>query len=304
MEKAPANSNLLQKAPSPTFFRRWRRRISFFLLLSALAYLLNVLVLLFFEDRFVFDGARATEDWVDPARNNLVVEDVPLASADGNSIHAWWCPLTNWSPEQGAMLYCHGNSGNLSHRIGWIQKWQQKMGLPVLVFDYPGYGKSSGHPSETGCYASADAAYAWLTNEKTVPASMIVLHGESLGGGVAVDLASRSPHRALVLFRTFPSMPDVGQIYLPWLPVRSLMRNRFENMSKISSCRRPVFISHGTADRLIPFRMGRTLYEAADEPKRFFAEEGKDHGSDHPDELYDAVKQFLEQQIDLEQKSD
>ena len=146
MEKAAANSNPLQKAPSPTFFRRWRRLILFFLLLSALAYLLNLLLLMLFEDRFVFDGARATEAWVDPAHNNFVVENVQLASADGNSIHAWWCPVPNWSTDQGAMLYCHGNSGNLSHRIGWIQKWQDRVGLAVLTFDYPGYGKSTGSP--------------------------------------------------------------------------------------------------------------------------------------------------------------
>ncbi|HEV3145215.1 MAG TPA: alpha/beta hydrolase [Gemmataceae bacterium] len=263
--------------------------------LVAVLYFGNLLALLLFENHFVYRSTAASDHWVEPSREELSVEDVTRASADGNLIHSWWCPVPNWKPEQGAVLYCHGNSGNSSDRIGWIRNWILHVGLPLLIFDYPGYGKSTGTATETGCYTSADAAYAWLTEQMKIPPEKIVLHGESLGGGVAVDLASRRPHRAMVLFRTFPTLPDVAQRLMPWLPANWLMRNRFDNLTKIADCRGPVFMAHGTADRLIPFAMAHRLFDAASEPKRFFAEEGKDHASDHPDELYDAVRRFLEE---------
>src|SRR5262249_58324820 len=172
------------------------------------------------------------------------------------------------------LLYCHGNAGNLSHRAGAVAALQKLLGVPILIFDYPGYGKSAGRPTEAGCCAAAEAAYDWLTGTQKVPPERLLLYGGSLGGGVAVDLASRRPYGALILMKTFTSMPDVGQSLYPWLPVRWLMRNRFNSLEKIGSCRQPVFIAHGTTDGLIPFAQGERLFAAANEPKRFFAMPG------------------------------
>jgi fermentation-respiration switch protein FrsA (DUF1100 family) len=171
---------------------------------------------------------------------------------------------------------------------------EQGLGLSLLVFDYPGYGRSGGSPSEAGCYAAADAAYAWLMETGRVPAEEIVLYGESLGGGVAVDVASRRPHRALVLVKTFTTLPDVGQGQFPWLPVRWVMRNRFDSLAKIGRCRRPVFVAHGTDDGLVPYALGRRLYDAANEPKAFVAVDGATHGTRLEDTFLGDLKQFLD----------
>lgn len=243
------------------------------------------------ENLLVYRPVRHTQDWRSPPDER--VRDVTFPLPDGTRIHAWWCPVDKWEPARGAMLYCHGNAGNLSQRGSGIVHWQRELGLSVLIFDYPGYGKSEGRPTEAGCYAAADAASDWLRHTQAVPAERLVLYGGSLGGGVAVDVASRREHRALLLLATFASMPGVAQWLYPWLPVRWFMRNRFDSVSKIRHVRRPVFIAHGDRDRLIPLAQGRQLYEAAHEPKRFFTLKGCDHHDTPGPDFWAAVREFL-----------
>jgi fermentation-respiration switch protein FrsA (DUF1100 family) len=265
---------------------------------AGVVYIGVIIVLSAMENWMLYHPIPASEDWVDPSVYNLKVEDVELHTADGTRLHAWWCPIANATNKNpaGALLYCHGNAGNLSHRAYAISSWQQALHLPVLIFDYPGYGKSAGKPGEKQCYAAGDAAYDWLTQTQGVPGDQIVIYGGSLGGGVAVDLGSRRPHRAMILAKTFTSIPDVGQSIYPWLPVRWVMRNRFDNLAKIGQCRQPVFMAHGTADGLVPFSLAKKLYEAANEPKRFFILEGRDHNDALPQEMFHELRMFLENQ--------
>jgi fermentation-respiration switch protein FrsA (DUF1100 family) len=258
-----------------------------------LCYLGVLVVLLCLENRLLFHPLRARDYWLPPP--NARVQDIMLQTAGGTRIHAWWCPVRGWQPEQGAMLYCHGNAGNLSCRSESMARWQQELGVSVLIFDYPGYGRSEGSPTEAGCYASADAAYDWLTRTMMVPPQSVSIFGASLGGGVAVDLASRQPHRALILAKTFTSIPDTAQSVYPWLPARWLVRNRFDNFEKITMCRRPTFIAHGTADRLIPFAHGKRLFEAASKPKRFLAMADLDHNDGLSPEFFSALRSFLDE---------
>src|SRR5262245_13698348 len=130
------------------------------------------------ENLLVFRPRRHTDDWRPPPDDR--VQDVTLPLPDGPRIHAWWCPVADWRPTQGAMLYCHGNAGNLSHRGAGVGHWRRELGLPVLIFDYPGYGKSEGRPTEAGCYAAAAAAYDWLVQTQQIPAGRLVLYGGSL----------------------------------------------------------------------------------------------------------------------------
>jgi fermentation-respiration switch protein FrsA (DUF1100 family) len=256
--------------------------------LAAVVYLGVLLLLLAFENSLVYYPTTAAQDWLRPPSDD--VQDVDLTSADGTKIHGWWLPRAG---ARGALLYLHGNAGNLSHRGESAALLRRHLGEPVLIIDYPGYGKSGGKPSEAGCYAAADAAYDWLTKTRQIPPEKILLYGGSLGGGVAVDLAARREHRALILVRTFTSMPDVGAGIYPWLPVRWLMRNRYESLAKIGNCRRPVFIAHGTGDSIIPFRHGERLYTAANEPKRFLPIRGGDHNDPLPDTFYTSLAAFL-----------
>jgi fermentation-respiration switch protein FrsA (DUF1100 family) len=254
------------------------------------AYLAVLLVLMAFEDRLVFHPVRAAEDWTPVPSEQF--QDVDLRTADGTRIHAWWLPREGAS---GAVLCCHGNAGNLSHWGTALLTLGQALGESVLMFDYPGYGRSEGVPNEAGCYAAADAAYDYLTGTRRVPPEQVVLYGQSLGGGVVVDLASRRPHRGLVLVSTFTTMPDAGQRLAPWLPVRWMMHNRFDSLAKIGRCRAPVFVVHGTDDGLVPLEMGRRLFEAANEPKAFFPVEGAGHNDLPLETFLPKLRQFLDE---------
>src|SRR5262245_53826019 len=199
------------------------------------------------ENRLLYHPTHCSKDHYE--RPPAPLQDIELNTPAGPRMHARWCPHPG---ARGAVLYCHGNAGNVDGRAGVVKELWEALGESVLIFDYPGYGYSEGKPTEAGCYAAADAAYDWLTRVQKIPPDNILICGESLGGGVAVDLASRRPHRALVLVRTFTSAADVGQALFPLLPVQLLMTNRFDSLRKIGSCTRPVFIAQADGDRLVP----------------------------------------------------
>ena len=249
-----------------------------------------VLMLLFFENRLIYQPTTAAQHWLEAP--NADTQDIELTSADGTRIHAWWYPVKD---SDQALLYCHGNAGNLSHRGPTMVKLSHLLDVSVLIIDYPGFGKSEGRPSEQGCYHAADAAYLWLTDKKKIAANKIVLYGGSLGGGVVTDLASRKDHRALVLVKTFTSLPDVAADLYWWLPApkRLLMRNQMNSLGKIKLVHRPVFIAHGTTDGLIPYAHGQRLFAAANEPKCFFSMPGADHNSGLPEEFFTSLQEFL-----------
>jgi fermentation-respiration switch protein FrsA (DUF1100 family) len=257
------------------------------------AYLGVLLVLLSLENRFLFHPTTAAESWEAPPPG-LAVEDVEVTAADGNRVHMWWSQPPGWTPEKGALLYCHGNAGNLSHRGPQLIRFQQALGVATLIFDYPGYGKSGGRPSEAGLYASGEAAYRWLTEKRGVAGEKVILYGGSLGGAVALELATRHPHRAVVTVAAFTSFPDMASLRFPWLPVRWLVRNRLDNLKKIATLDTPAFLAHGTADRLVPFTQGQRLFAAAKGPKRFFPMEGYDHNHTPGPDFYVELKRFLD----------
>ena len=257
-------NSLLNKARPRWLARPWARSFAYLLA----GYVGLVVMMMFLENRLVYPATSAAQNWIPSP--SAEIQDVQLTSADGTRLHAWWCPAKD---SDRALLYCHGNGGNLSYRGDSILRFRKELGVSVLIFDYPGYGRSEGSPSEKGCYLAADAAYAWLTDEKKIAPKNLLLYGGSLGGGVAIDLASRKEHRALILVKTFTSLPDAASSMYWWLPVPKhlLMTNRFDSLSKIGSCRGPVYIAHGTADELIPFAQGKRLYEAAiSSPKKLF----------------------------------
>jgi fermentation-respiration switch protein FrsA (DUF1100 family) len=241
------------------------------------------------ETSLLFHPIKASEGWVAPPASTPL-EDVWLHAADAHLIHAWWLPRDGG---QGAILFCHGNGGNLSYWRPVIVALANKLGQSVLIFDYPGYGRSEGKPSEPGCYAAADAAYDWLIQSQRVPPEWITVFGESLGGGVATDLAARKPHRALVLTKTFTSVPDMAKKSPLTSASASLVHNQFDNLAKIGRCSGPIFIAHGDRDRLIPLSQGQKLFKAAPQPKEFFLLKGCDHNDPYPPDFYSDLAKFL-----------
>jgi fermentation-respiration switch protein FrsA (DUF1100 family) len=262
--------------------RRWA-------ILLLVTYLGIIVVFWFLERRLVFRPSSADEAWLKPEDDRS--RDVWFYAADGTKIFGRW--IAPEMPQHGAVLVTNGNGGNLTHRGRLAADLRKALGAGVLLFDYPGYGKSAGTPTEEGCYAAGAAAYKWLTDEQKIAPNRIVLCGESLGGGTAVELATRHEHRALVLIYTFTSLPDAAKYHFPFLPVRTLMRTRFDNLSKIGSCPRPVFFAHGTADRVVPFSHSERLFAAANEPKHFLRLDGFGHSMLLGEPFLTELAQFL-----------
>jgi uncharacterized protein len=194
-------------------------------------------------------------------------QEVSIASGQNQKLHGWWVPATG--PARGTALFCHGNAGNISDRLDTLQILRNQLSLNILIFDYRGYGKSPGSPSEQGLKDDAAAAWKYLTLERGVAPDTIVIWGRSLGGAVAVHLASNNRPGALIIESSFTSMPDLASILYPYMPVRLLCRNRFESEKIIGSIKCPVLIAHSPQDELVPYKLGQRLFLAAPEPKRF-----------------------------------
>lgn len=228
----------------------------------------------FWAQRSVYFPSRYPEGlW--ETRERLGASDVWLTTADKVKLHAWWI-----APERAktATLYLHGNGGNLTHRQLHMRELAAA-GTALLIIDYRGYGKSDGWPTEKGLYADADAGYDWLRSKGFEP-RRIVVYGESLGTSVAVDLASRRPVGGVILEAPFSSAADVAARLIP--VVGPLVMRSYNTRAKIGRLRAPLLILHGDRDEVIPFELGRALYEAAPEPKQFWRVEGARH-SDIPE---------------------
>ena len=282
MTRAPTPS---QSAADP---KPWRNSLKL-LAWPAGCYLATIALLMIFENRLVFFPCPASTHWQSPPAQ-ATIQDVWLQTADGR-LHAWWIPHPD---ARGTLVYFHGNAGNLSHCAGLALLLRQSLGESVFLIDYPGYGKSDGEATEPGCYAAGDAAHEWLIQVQKVPPERIIIFGNSLGAAIATDLASRRPHRALVLSRAFTSAPAMAQHLYPFLPARWLTRSRFDNLAKIGSCSAPIFIAHGDSDGTVPCSQGRRLFEAAPGPKRFFLMPGCDHNDPFPPEFFTALADFLQ----------
>ena len=228
-------------------------------------------VLTFFASRATFHPSRYPEGLWD-TQAHWKAEDVWLETSDGK-IHGWMIPAAGSSPL--VTLYFHGNAGNLTHRVDHIAAIIEA-GTPMLIIDYPGYGKSEGSASEGGCYRAADAAYEHLTLHGYTP-DQIVLYGESLGTAMAVDLASRTPCAGVVLEAPFPSARSVAARVLP--VIGPLVVSGLATGDKIRSVKAPVFVLHGTFDQVIAYDLGREVFDLANEPKQFWSVEGAGHNN-------------------------
>jgi uncharacterized protein len=211
-------------------------------------------------------------------------EDIHFQSEDGVALNGWFFPATPDSPRSSlVVLHCHGNGGNISHRLGLAEALLET-GVNVFLFDYRGYGCSAGHPSEAGTYLDGVAAYRWLLT-KGFTGNKIILLGESLGGGVAAELAERLPSAGLVLQSTFTCIADIGADLFPWLPVRWLARIKYDTLSKLPQIKVPVMVMHSRDDRLVRFQHSQKNFAAANEPKLFCELAG-----DHNDPLTDRAR--------------
>ncbi len=205
--------------------------------------------------------------------SGLPLEEVWLKTQDGLRLFAWYVEAPD-SP--GVLLWCHGNAGNVIARLDNLVELHRR-GLSTLIFDYRGYGQSEGAPDETGLYLDVQAAWAYLTSERKIPPHRIIAYGRSLGAAVAGELARSQPVAGLILESPFPSVKAVARRLLGGLPVELMLKSRFDLARRLKAIQVPVLVLHGDQDTVIPFDLGETVYQAAQEPKAFYRIAGADH---------------------------
>lgn len=249
-------------------------------------YILLLLMMMFMERALIFRPTAYPDGNWNP--ESLAYEDAWFTADDGVKLHGWFCEHPD---PQAVVLYCHGNAGNLSYRVDRMRDLLS-LDASVMIFDYRGYGRSEGSPDEAGIMADARAARKWLAERVQRDEQDIVLLGNSLGGAVAVDLATDGA-KALVLENTFTSLPDVAAVHYPFVPARWIMRTRLDSLSKIVRYKGPLLLAHGTADSIIPYDLGRRLFAAANEPKQMFSVKGGDHNDGIKPAYKQALREFL-----------
>ncbi len=235
-----------------------------------LAILIPVLIGAFYyfypkiENFFIFFPQR-TFDFA-PESFGLAYEDSYFTTEDGKTLHGWFFPGEKAHP---VILHFHGNAGNISHRLDLVQPFLQR-GLSVFLFDYRGFGKSEGRPSEKGLYRDGMAAYDTLVHKRGILPGNIVLHGHSIGAAVAIEVALKRSVRSVVLESAFTSTKDMAKTIPIFFLLSPLLPANYNNLEKVAHLRMPKLVIHGDSDDIVPFSMGQKLFGAAAEPKFFY----------------------------------
>ena len=266
--------------------------------IGVVSYLGLALFLYLRQARFIYYPSRTLS--LTPATAQLKYEDVNVTTKDGVAVHGWYVPCGDSGR---TILFCHGNAGNIWNRIDVIWMFHE-MGYNVCLFDYRGYGKSGGQPTEEGTYLDAEAVWDWLVGVKGVVPGAIVIQGESLGGAVAAWLAERKRPGALVLESTFTSMPDMASRVYPFLPARWLCRFDYNTLDRLRGVHCPVLVAHGRDDEMVPFVFGQRLYQVANEPKAFYElKGGHNSGREESGRAYEVVlRTFIETSVPAKSK--
>lgn len=233
-------------------------------------YLVLVLLVFWGQSHLIYFPGIGREIVAEPDQIGLAYESIEISTSDQQTLHGWFVPATE---DKGTVLFFHGNAGNISHRLDYVSMLN-RLGYNTLIFDYRGYGQSSGKPSESGTYQDAVAAWRYLTEEKRIVPSSIILFGESLGGAVAAWLAAREKPGMLVLASVFTSAPDLASQIYPFLPVRQIARFEYNTLEYLRSVSCPVFVAHSPQDEIVPFTHGQDLFQIAPEPKQFLTLQG------------------------------
>lgn len=239
------------------------------------AYAVLIAYVFLFQSRLIyFPNIPGRALTATPAEIGLAFEEVRITTADRTELHGWYVAAGPGAP---VVLFCHGNAGNISHRLDWLELFHD-MGLAVFLFDYRGYGQSRGTPDEQGSYLDAQAAWDFLTNSKRHSPKSVVIVGESLGGPIAAHLAKNVSSGALILVSTFTSAPDLAGKFYWYLPVRLLARFHYPTAEYVALVRAPTLVIHSRSDEIVPFSHAEAILRRANEPKQLLEIQG-DHNS-------------------------
>ncbi len=269
------------------------------LLIAVVAFVTIIIVMTLFERSLIFFPTRYPDGlWNTEAAargSGCAIDDHFFTASDGVRLHGWWCRRLDARPDQPVLLFFHGNAGNLSHRAELLTELANRTPASVFVVGYRGYGRSEGRPTEDGLYTDARAAWSYLTGDRGVDPERIVIFGKSLGGAVAVDLAVGVPAAGLIVESSFTSVRDMAKTHYPFVP-RFLVATRMDSIKKIPAVACPKLFIHSKTDEVVPYRLGRELYDAAGEPKKFHEVEGARHNETWlvgGEPYFDALSDFI-----------
>ena len=247
-------------------------------------YLLIVLLITFYQRKLLYHPGE--NNYLDQNTLNHEVKKVYISSDE---------KLIGWYFEKNknfkTLLFFHGNAGKIDNRIYKLNEFS-KMNINYLIFAYRGFSGNNGKPSENGLYQDARAAKMWLNNNK-IEDKQIILYGESLGTAVALDLAKDIDFAGLILESPFTSMTKLAKKYYPYLPVKILLRHKYNSISKLKSVKSPILVMHGKKDKIVPFNMGLNIYKNANSPKFNFFRDDDDHMMDFDQEMIDNLEKFI-----------
>jgi fermentation-respiration switch protein FrsA (DUF1100 family) len=257
-----------------------RRRPLKGLAFAAGVFVIIILLMALFERSLIFFPTRyPTGLWDTEAvarGSGCEIEECFFDSADGVRLHSWWCRRTEGGLNDPVLLFFHGNAGNLSDRADLVINLAKRLRAQVFMVGYRGYGRSEGKPSEDGLFLDARAAWRFLTDERGVEPGRIVIFGKSLGGAVAVDVAMDAEAAGLIVESSFTSIPEMAGRHYPFVP-RFMIRTQMNSLSKIGGISCPKLFVHSKSDEVVPFELGKTLFDAASEPKVFYEVVGAGH---------------------------
>jgi len=236
---------------------------------------------LFLEQRNLYYPNKEIENT--PDKWAIGYEDINFPTPDGKSLNGWFIPADGATV---TILYCHGNGGNISHRIHKILFFHE-MGFNVFVFDYRGYGRSKGFPTEGGIYKDTLAAYDYLVSRDDVNRDKLVVYGKSLGGAIATELCTKREASALILESALASVEMRAKEMFPYLPMKLLTWQKYDALKKVKSITIPKLITHGQDDQVISFGHGLALFNNAAEPKKFIPFSGG-----HNEDVYTTSDEF------------
>tara|TARA_B100002051_G_C16593036_1_gene563832 strand:+ start:53 stop:889 length:837 start_codon:yes stop_codon:yes gene_type:complete len=231
-----------------------------------------------------------------PGENNyfgdqlkVEVEKVKIKTQDNIELLSWYHSKNIDSYK--TILFLHGNAGSLENRIHKINHFKD-MNINFLLIAWRGFNGNKGKPTEKGLYEDARSAVAWLKS-KGIKENNIVIYGESLGTGVATEIAQKKNFAGVILESPFTSMIDAGKTKYPYLPVRLLLKDKYESNKKIKNIKSPILIMHGKVDKIVPFYMGKKMYELANQPKYFYFSDYDDHMMEYNEKLLKILKEFI-----------
>lgn len=243
----------------------------------------------YIEKRTIFYPTKEIELF--PKEAGLDFEDIFFKTKDSLELNGWFLPYPDSAQ---TILFCHGNAGNISHRLEKL-KFFHELGINIFIFDYRGYGRSKGRPSEKGLYLDVEAAYNYLLSSK-IPAEQIIGYGESLGSSAVIDLAYNHRVKGLIVEGAISNAKDMVEFIYPFLPPQ-VISSRFDSANKIKSIDIPKLIIHSINDEIVPYRLGRKLYDNARPPKDFLQIHGGHNTAffESEDILREKIRHFINQ---------